>query len=165
MFLAEEGRVLHVDYGVVVRDQVLGLDGLLQHSLVPLLLPLDLPSRPLSLLYRVEILTRVPLLARLITSLAEQALLTPVVLAPLLVAVLLLLVVFILFLRLLDLLFRIVIVILPCGGAGTEGGKVSILLKEDLLPYQVLPVCLTSPLLLWLWWKFRCILFVIKVAA
>lgn len=74
------------------------------------------------------------------------------VLAPLLVAVLLLLVVFVLLLRLLDLLFRIFIVILLCGGAGTEGGKVAIFLKEDLLPYQVLPVRLTSPLLLWLWW-------------
>ena len=56
MFLAEEWRVLHVDYGVVVRDQVLGLDGLLQDDLVPLLLPLDLLSRPLSLLYRFDIL-------------------------------------------------------------------------------------------------------------
>ena len=74
------------------------------------------------------------------------------VLAPLVVSFLLLLVVFVLFLRLLDLLFLIVIVILLRGGAGTEGGKVAILLKEDLLPYQVLPVRLTSPLLLWLWW-------------
>ena len=55
-------------------------------------------------------------------------------LAPLLVAVLLL-VVFVLLLRLLNLLFRFVIVILLCGGAGTEGRKVAIFLKEDLLPY------------------------------
>ena len=56
MFLTEERRLLHVDYGVVVRDQVLGLDGLLQDNLVPLLLPLGLLIRSLTVLYRFKIL-------------------------------------------------------------------------------------------------------------
>lgn len=77
------------------------------------------------------LLTSVPLLTRLL-SLAEQALLTLVVLAPLLIT--LLLVFFVLLRRLLDFLFRIVILILLGRGARTEGGNVAILLKEDLLP-------------------------------